>query len=84
MIHYNRTHTDQNIVVQMAAMDYCIVTDTAIVADRSFSFLVGTVDNDPVLDVYFITDPDTVNVATDHSVEPDTALISHNYVTYNG
>jgi hypothetical protein len=36
-----------------------------------------------ILDVYFITHPNKVNITPNHCIVPDTALISHHYVADN-
>ncbi|GAB2665912.1 hypothetical protein GCM10027036_19290 [Flavihumibacter cheonanensis] len=36
-----------------------------------------------VLYIDFVTNANTVNISAYNCIEPDTALISHNYITYN-
>jgi hypothetical protein len=36
-----------------------------------------------ILDIHFVAHPNKVNIASNHCIVPDTALISHNHVANN-
>jgi len=54
-----------------------------IIADLGSIFLIGAMYDGAILDVYFIADADVINVAPNHGIEPDTAIIAYHYITYN-
>ena len=53
-----------------------IVSDRNIVADIYRSFLIGTMDDCTILDVDVVPDPDGMNIAANHGIEPYTAVIA--------
>jgi hypothetical protein len=84
IVHDDSTHANQHFILDCTAMYDGIMTDRYVVADYHLGFLVGSVDDDAILDVYFVTDPDAVDIAPDDGIEPDTALIANLHVTYHG
>jgi hypothetical protein len=54
-----------------------------IVSDNCFCLLISAMDNASILNIHFISDPDTVHISTYHGVEPDTAIVSYYHITYD-
>jgi hypothetical protein len=81
MIHYNSAHADENMIVQPAAMNDCIVPDAAPVADHRFCLLVSAVNDGAVLYVHRIADPYAVDVSADHGIEPHAAVVAQHYIS---
>ena len=82
-VHHNGTHPDQYIILYCTAMHHRVMADGHIAADYRGIFLVGTMNNGAILHIYFIAHFDRVYIAPDHGIEPDTAIITHGYITYN-
>lgn len=83
IVHYDRSHTHQHIVVEGAAMHQGIMSDRHIIPDYGLGFLVGTVDHRTILHIYLVAHPDTVHIATDHGIEPYTAVIAHDHIAHD-
>jgi hypothetical protein len=83
MIHDNGSHSDKNIVLQGAAVDDRIMADAAVVPDFSGRFLIGAMDDGTILNIHPVADPDGVHVPADHRIEPKTAIVSGNDISYN-
>src|SRR5690606_20151995 len=83
IIHHNRSHSNQYIVVNRAAVDDSIVTYRYIVADSGACSLVGAMNHRSVLHVYFVSHSDEVYIAPHHGIEPDAAIITHDYIANN-
>jgi hypothetical protein len=47
-------------------------------------FLIGTVQNGPILHIYSVTHPDGIHISPDHRIEPDAAALSHLHIPYDG
>ena len=60
-----------------------IVAYWNIVANMNFCFLESGMQHSTVLDIDFVSNADAVYISANHGIEPDTALISHNYITHN-
>jgi hypothetical protein len=60
------------------------MTDTYSITNGYAGLFVCAVNNNSVLDVHFIPDPDGIYVPPDHGIEPNGALIAHHNITYNG
>src|SRR5687767_4457237 len=84
MVHNNRPHPDQHIVVHRAPVYDGIVPDRYIIADVSRDFLVGTVNDGPVLYVHLVSYFNIVYIASHNSVEPDTAVVAHHHIAHYG
>jgi hypothetical protein len=72
------------VIFNGTAMDDGIMADAYTITNDGLGFLVCTVENCAVLDIDLIADPDGVHIAPDYGIEPDTAVISNDYVTYHG
>jgi hypothetical protein len=83
-VHYDRTHADQYIIMNGAAMHQSIVADGNIIADLGWVFLVSAMDHCAILYVYFVAHFYIMNITTNHGVEPDAAFIAHYYISNNG
>ena len=59
------------------------VTNAYTITNGGAGLFVCTVDNYSVLDIDFISDPDCVHIPPDYGIEPDTALISNDYIAHN-
>jgi len=57
------------------------MSDRHLVPDDERMGIVCDVQHAEVLNVCPIADPDIVHIATDHGMEPDTALVTHDHVT---
>ena len=55
-----------------------------IVTNAGWIFFVGTVDDGIVLDVDPVADADAIDIATDHGIEPDAAMVAHPHIANNG
>jgi hypothetical protein len=55
-----------------------------IVSDAHGRFLVGAMDDGPILDVDIVSDTDGMHVAADHGVEPYTTVVAHHHIAYDG
>ena len=84
VIHYNGSHTDEYIVMNLATMNNGIMANGNIVANYGLCFFKGAVDHRPILDINFIAHPDAVHITPHHGVKPDTALVTHYHVAHNG
>jgi hypothetical protein len=60
-----------------------MMPDRNIMADGGTAFLKSTMDTGPILDIYLITHPDKIDISTDDRVEPETAVITGNDITYD-
>jgi hypothetical protein len=65
-------------------MDDGIVADAYAITNDGAGLLVCAVENCPVLDVNLVPDPDCVHIAPYDRIEPYTAVISNDYVAYDG
>lgn len=85
IIHHDRTHADQHVVFQAAAMYNCVVTDADIVADHDGCLLIGAMYDCSILYVHLVSYPYRVNIPTNHGIEPNAAVITHdNIPDYRG
>jgi hypothetical protein len=83
IVHNNCAHSDQNPVMDGAAMYDGIVANGYIIPDIDLGLLVSTMEHCAILYIHFVANADTVNIAAYHSVEPDTAIIAQYYVPYH-
>lgn len=84
IIHDNCTHSNQHIIMYAAAMYNGIMPDGNIVPDDRFGFVHGGMDDRTILYVYLIAHADTVYVAANNGIEPETALVTRDYIPNNG
>ena len=61
-------------------MNYCQMTNAYIITNVSLSLFVCAMNNSSVLNIDFISQSDLVYVASDHGIEPDGTLVSHDYI----
>tara|TARA_R110002020_G_scaffold23587_2_gene78435 strand:- start:63996 stop:64535 length:540 start_codon:yes stop_codon:yes gene_type:complete len=84
IVHYDTSHAYKHIVMYRTAMDYGIVANGNIVPYSGGRFKIGTVYDGAILYVYLISHFDKMDVAPQNCIEPDTALISHFHIAYQG
>jgi hypothetical protein len=80
IVHHNGAHTNEYIIMNGAAMHNGIMPDGNIIADRCSVFLVSAMDAGSVLHIYFVTQLNKIHIATQHRVEPETAIITGNHI----
>ena len=83
IIHYNRPHTDQYIVMHRTAMYNRIMANGYIIANSSAVFLIRAMDAGAILHIYFIAQFNKVHITPYHGIEPKTAVITCHYVANN-
>jgi hypothetical protein len=59
------------------------VPDRNIIAYDCLGPFKRAMQDRSILDVYFVSDPDAVNIAPDDGIEPDAAVAAHYDVTYD-
>jgi hypothetical protein len=64
-------------------MDNGLVTDTYFITNGYSGLFVCAMNNNCVLDIHFIPDPDRIYVAPDHSIEPNRTLVAHDHISHN-
>jgi hypothetical protein len=67
--------------MQGTAMDNGLMPYGYLVANDRLRFLVSTMNHGPILDIDLIAYADTVDIAPDYSVKPDTAIIAQDHIT---
>src|SRR3989339_1418592 len=82
-IHHNGTHTNQHIIVNNATMHHGIMSYRNTVPNFSWIFLIGTMDDCPILNIYFVANFNIMHISSYNSVKPYTAFIAHYYIAYN-
>jgi hypothetical protein len=65
------------------AMHYRIMSDRYLIAYVGSGFLVGTMDDYPILNICLIAYPDLMHISSYHGIEPNRTFISHDYITYH-
>jgi hypothetical protein len=63
---------------------YSQVTNAYTITNDGAGFFVCTVDNYAILNIDLIADPYGVYVSPYNGIEPDTTLISNDYIAHNG
>jgi hypothetical protein len=58
--------------------------NTYVVANGSFCFLVGAMDNCPILNISIVANPNLVYIATDNGIKPNRAMFAQHNITNNG
>jgi hypothetical protein len=84
MVHDNGSHTYQYVMVQGAAVNDGIVTDTALITYGGRSFLVSAMDHGTVLDVDTVSNTDAVHVTPYNGIEPEAAPVTGDDITDDG
>src|SRR5690349_6092549 len=75
-VQKDRTHPDQALVVDRAAVDHGAMSDRHVVANRRRVRPIHHVDHNRVLDIGAPADTDAVYVAAHDGTHPDAALLS--------
>ena len=83
MVQDDAAHADEGHVADFGTVHDHVVPDGHVVADFGHRFLVQCVYNTVVLDVKAVADGDGVNVATQHGIEPDAAVVAHGHVAHD-
>ena len=83
IVHYNRTHSHQHIIMQRTAMNQCIMSNTHVVANNGLRFLVCGMQHSSVLYIYFISYTNAVYITSHNSVKPYTTLVAHHHITHH-
>jgi hypothetical protein len=84
LVHDDGAHTHQYMVVYGTAMYQRAVANAHVVTDGGAAFLVGAVEDGPVLDINFIANADKVHIAAHHCLKPNGALVAHHDITDDG
>ncbi len=84
IVHDDRTHTDQYIVMQGAAMYNGMMSDRDFVPNGGAIALVSTVDAGPVLHIDLVPDIDEIHVSAYDGIEPKTAVIPAYHIAHDG
>ncbi len=84
VVHNNGAHADEHLVLQGAAMYDRVMAYGNIVADHGLRLLIGAMDHRAILNIDLIADPNTIDVAAYHGIEPDAAIIPHDHVADHG
>jgi hypothetical protein len=64
-------------------MDDGIMGYRHIVTDIHRRLPVSAMNNHPILYIHIPADPDVMDIAAHHGIEPDTAVISYDYIPGN-
>jgi hypothetical protein len=59
-----------------------IMPDRNVIADDGFCPFKGAMDNGAILDIHFVADAYAIYISAHNCVEPNTAIIAHNDITY--
>jgi len=70
--------------MQGTSMNNGIMSNRHIVANGCPVFLVGAVNTGAVLHIHFITHFYKIHIPADHSIEPGTATVTHDYIANDG
>jgi hypothetical protein len=85
IVHHDGAHAHQHMIFDRASVYYCQVTNAYTITNDGAGFFVCTVDNYAILDIDLIADPDSIYIPPYNGIEPDTTLISNDYVAnYRG
>ena len=84
VVHHNRAHANQYIIVQNAAMYQRIVSDADIVANDGFRPFVRAMNHRPILNIDPIANPNPIHVGPNDRLKPKTTIIATNYIANNG
>jgi hypothetical protein len=82
IIHHDRTHAYQYVVFQTATVHNCVVTDADIIADDDGCLLIRAMYDCSILNVHFVPYPYGVNIPTNHGIEPNAAVITHDNIPH--
>src|SRR5687767_6047530 len=83
IVHHDRSHTDQHIIMEGTAMNNGMMSYRNIIPNCCAISPESTMDAGAVLHIYFIADPDKVNITPDNGIEPETAIIPGDHITHN-
>lgn len=72
------------MVVYGCPVEGHIVSDGYIVPDFYGRFLIKCMQYRTVLYVYTVADTDRIHIAAQYGIEPYAALLSHDYIAYDG
>src|SRR5690606_38111272 len=84
IVHNDTAHSNQHIIMDGATVHNGIMAYGHIIANSCWRFLIRGVDNCSILNVYFVTDFNIVDISSNHGIEPNTALLPHHHITNNG
>ena len=85
MVHHDGPHTNEDIIIDVAAMDNGPVAYGHIITDDGIRFFISAVDNGPILDIDLIANANGIDVSTDHRVKPETAIVPGDHISnYDG
>src|ERR1043165_5733738 len=76
-----RTHSDQTVIFDHAAVDDCTVADRAVITDHGCELPRGHVRDRAVLQVGARADPDRVGITAHHRRVPDRRLVADHNIT---
>lgn len=84
IVHNDGAHSDEDIVMDGAAVYDGVMTYGNVVADMNAGLFVCSVQDDAVLDIYPIAYVDTIDIASYHGIEPKAAFVANLYVAHDG
>jgi hypothetical protein len=74
----------KHIIMQGAAMHNCVMPDRNIIPNCCAAFNIGAMDTGAVLHIDFVSHSYKIHITSYNSIKPDTAVITHYYITNNG
>ena len=80
IIHDDSSHPHQHIVVKRTSVYDRVVTNRNIITNCCAASLVCTMNAGAILDIHLISDTDKIDIAANDSVEPYTAVVTHDHI----
>ena len=81
-IEYDRAHADENFVLEGAAVDGGIVSDSAHIADDDRMQKLHAVQDGAILDIGTGADTDVVYITAQDGVHPDAGVVTEDDIAY--
>src|SRR5690606_6969594 len=83
VVHHDRPHADEYVVLHGATMDDRVMRYRNIASDDRSCLLVRAMNNGTVLDVGIVTDGDRIDIAPNDGVEPDRTIVPHRDIPHD-
>ncbi len=84
MVHDNRPHADQHIILNSASVYDGIMCYAYIISDLYRCLPVSAMYGNTILYINIITDADIGYIAPHNCIEPHTAIVAHYYIANDG
>jgi hypothetical protein len=81
IIHHDASHTYEYSLLNFAAMDDGIMSDTHIVPDDCLTSFISAMDDGTILDVYTLSHAYAIHISASHTIEPEAAFISTYHIS---